>query len=479
MAAGQAKYRPYPAYKPSGVEWLGDIPEGWGTFQFKRTVDGCVNGFWGDNPDGGTNDTIVVRVADFDRPKLSLVDDGYSVRSIRPSEKANRKLSYGDLLIEKSGGGEKTLVGQVVQFQKTFEAVTSNFVAKMSPLEHFDSSFLTYAFHTAYSINLNLRSVKQSTGIQNLDSNAYLSETWTFPPLSEQTKIAAFLDHETAKIDGLIAKQERLIALLEEKRQAVISHAVTKGLDKSAPLRPSGIDWLGDVPAHWRIGRVGLVCSYISYGFTNPMPTTDAGPYMLTAADIEFGAVNYQSARRTSDLAFRTKLSPKSKPEIGDILITKDGTLGRVALVRDEEEICISQSIALLRVDPDEIFPEYLESLLSAEIYQKKMIFDAGGTTIKHIYISILARMNLTIPPYEEQKMICDTVKLRSRYFDQIDNKAQSAITLLKERRTALISAAVTGKIDLRDWQAPEGAQNSIAQDISKQEIDQTKEASA
>ena len=195
---------------------------------------------------------------------------------------------------------------------------------------------------------------------------------------------------------------------------------------------------------------------------------------MLTAADIEFGMVNYQSARRTSDFAFRTKLSPKSRPEKGDLLITKDGTLGRVALVRDDEEICISQSIALLRVNPDEIHPEYLEALLSAQAYQDKMIFDAGGTTIKHIYISILARMNLSIPPRSEQEEICDFIDARSSYFDRLDNQAQSAVTLLKERRTALISAAVTGKIDLRDWQVPEGLIN-----ISNQDIDQNEEALA
>ncbi|MEH6832309.1 MAG: restriction endonuclease subunit S [Sulfitobacter sp.] len=450
------RYRAYPAYKPSGVEWLGNIPEGWETFHFKRTVDGCVNGFWGDNPNGGTNDTIVVRVADFDRPKLSLVDEGYSVRSIRPSEKANRKLNYGDLLIEKSGGGEKTLVGQVVQFQKRFEAVTSNFVAKMSPRKHFDSSFLTYAFHSAYSINLNLRSVKQNTGIQNLDSNAYLCEIWTFPPLFEQIQIAAFLDHETAKIDALIAKQERLIALLEEKRQAVISHAVTKGLNPKAPLRHPGIDWLGDVPAHWETRNVSKLTTKITNGYVGPTRDilVDEGIPYIQATHIKRGKVNFDDAYFVRDGWSNKHAKSILKPE--DVLIVQTGAgTGDVACVTSNEEGYNCHALIILTPMQGVISGRYLAFALRSQYGQAVLYSIRTGGMHPHLNCGEVQYVALPVPPISEQLEIAEFIDDQTKAFDEMNLKAQSAITLLKERRTALISAAVTGKIDVRDWQAP------------------------
>lgn len=140
-----AKYKAYAEYKDSGVEWLGEIPRHWEIHSLKRAVDGCTNGIWGGEPDD-QNDITVLRVADFDRQSFKVSDLKLTTRSIPPKDRGSRLLKQGDLLIEKSGGGDKTLVGCVVLFDKAYEAVTSNFVAKMSPLESYDSYFLAYAF---------------------------------------------------------------------------------------------------------------------------------------------------------------------------------------------------------------------------------------------------------------------------------------------------------------------------------------------
>jgi len=307
--------------------------------------------------------------------------------------------------------------------------------------------------------------------INEVDGSTYGSKmpraSWEFvgamevttPLLPEQTQIAAFLDHETAKIDRLIEKQQALISLLKEKRQAVISHAVTKGLDPSAPQKDSGIDWLGRVSATWKITRLGWLCDFISYGFTNPMPTTDDGPFMLTATDIDFQRIKYDEARRTEEAAFDNLLSDKSKPESGDVLLTKDGTLGRVAVFDGHRPTCISQSIALLRLRKSLILPEFLSMALSGSKYQSKMTFDAGGTTIKHIYISILAKMEFVLPELEMQKDIVKALGAKLGEMDALIENADEAAVFLQERRTALISAAVTGKIDVRRWQASSNSQ--------------------
>ncbi len=197
-------FKPYPAYKASGVEWLGEVPEGWEVARIGNSIADCQNGVWGDEPtdDGGV---ICVRVADFDRVKLrvDILDPTY--RSIDQRTLSSRRLNKGDLLLEKSGGGEKQLVGAVMLFDHDIEAVCSNFVARMPVVSGFSPAFLTYLHFAIYSGRLNYRSIKQNTGIQNLDSKSYLNEVVAFPPLPEQHAIAAFLDHKTAEIDTLIA----------------------------------------------------------------------------------------------------------------------------------------------------------------------------------------------------------------------------------------------------------------------------------
>ncbi|WP_145269301.1 restriction endonuclease subunit S [Tautonia plasticadhaerens] len=260
-----------------------------------------------------------------------------------------------------------------------------------------------------------------------------------------------------AKIDALVGEQRRLIELLKEKRQAVISHAVTKGLNPHAPMKPSGIEWLGDVPAHWSVTPVSHLCEQVTYGFTNPMPTTEEGPYLLTANDVDYGRVKYETARKTSYEAYRNDLTDKSRPKEGDVLITKDGTLGRVA-VHDGRECCINQSVAKLNPKPELILPRFMATCLLGGIYQERMLFDAGGTTIKHIYISRLSKMPVCYPPLPEQKFLLSHLDNELARLDSLCSEGQRAIDLLLERRTALISAAVTGKIDVRGLAESEAA---------------------
>jgi type I restriction enzyme S subunit len=245
----------YATYKDSGIEWLGKIPEHWKIFPLKRALNGCTNGLWGSDPKG-LCDITVLRVADFDRQKLIVSDEKLTIRSIPIKDRENRLLKKGDLLIEKSGGGEKTLVGCVVYFDKEYEAITSNFVAKITPKSDFDGRFLNYAFSTLYSLRVNYLSIKQTTGIQNLDTESYFKESFAFPTETEQTAIANFLDQKTAQIDAAIAIKEQQIALLKERKQIIIQQAVTQGLDPNVPMKDSGVEWIGEIPAHWEVKKL-------------------------------------------------------------------------------------------------------------------------------------------------------------------------------------------------------------------------------
>ncbi|MBM7455269.1 type I restriction enzyme S subunit [Oceanisphaera litoralis] len=447
------KYQPYPEYKESGVEWLGEIPAHWAIHSLKRTVDGCTNGVWGGEPDE-LSDITVLRVADFDRNKLEVRDDKLTTRSIPEKDRRNRLLQKGDLLIEKSGGGEKTLVGCVVIFDKDYDAVTSNFVAKMTPRAGFDSVFLKYAFAKLYAGRVNYPSVKQTTGIQNLDSDAYLMERFVFPCEQEQRTIAAFLDHETARIDALTAKQQRLIALLKEKRQAVISHAVTKGLNPNAPMKDSGVEWLGQVPAHWEVSKFGFISMVVRGGSPRPAgdPELFNGDYSpwVTVAEITKDNEIYL----TDTESFLTKKGSDQCRifSSGTLLISNSGATLGVPKILSINANANDGVVGFEKLKINSEFAYFYLSTLTEDLRERVK----QGSGQPNLNTDILKGVVIPIPPKSEIEVIVKAIHEKRAKFSSLISKASVAVHLLQERRTALISAAVTGKIDLRDWKAPD-----------------------
>lgn len=443
------KYQPYPEYKDSGIQWIGEVPSHWSICSLKRTVDRCTNGFWGAEPNG-VNDIIVLRVADFDRNKLSIGVGKLTLRSISFKERENRLLKKGDLLIEKSGGGEKTLVGCTILFDKDFTAVTSNFVAKMTPLDGYHSRFLKYAFSLLYAGRVNLPAVKQVTGIQNLDSDAYLMEKFCFPLEVEQTQIANFLDHETAQIDILIDKQQQLIKLLKEKRQAVISHAVTKGLNPDAPMKDSGVEWLGEVPEHWVVSKIKNFAK-IESGHT---PSKTKEEYWINCT-IPWVSLNDSQQLKVVDYIEETKYniselgmansSAHLLPERA-VVFTRDASIGLSAITTGP--MAVSQHLIAWICNESYLIPEYLLLVF----YAMESEFDryTSGATLKTIGMDNVRSLTAAIPPISEQKKIINWAFESIQKIKNSINGSEKIVELLQERRTALISAAVTGKIDVR-----------------------------
>lgn len=444
-------YRPYPEYQDSGINWLGNIPAHWQIKQLKRTIDACVNGIWGTESENDENDTIVIRVADFDRSRLKVSLDEPTFRKISEKEKKNRALKKHDLLLEKSGGGEKTLVGQVVLFHHDAEAVTSNFVAKMTPLPEYDGAYLNYVFSKLYDEKVNYCSIKQNTGIQNLDSSAYLAEKFAFPPKAEQCRIAAFLDRETAKIDQLIAKQQQLIELLKEKRQAVISHAVTKGLNPDVRMKDSGVEWLGEVPEHWIIKRIGLLFSESS----SKASSDEELDLPILSVSIHHGISDKELTEEESDRKLQ-RSDDKSLYKVVhenylayNMMRAWQGGFGAAkisGLVSPAYVICEPKTSL------DSYFFELILRTENAITELKR--YSKGITDFRlRLYWDEFKNVCVPVPPDTEiQEILKSIEKINSEYV-QLMAKAEQQIGLLRERRAALISAAVTGKIDVRDWQ--------------------------
>ncbi|MDV5225073.1 restriction endonuclease subunit S [Providencia rettgeri] len=276
----------------------------------------------------------------------------------------------------------------------------------------------------------------------------------------EQQKIANFLDHETAKIDTLIAKQEKLIELIQEKRQAVISNAVTKGLNPDVPMKDSGVEWLGEVPEHWDRSRLGFECSVKARLGWKGLKADEYVPegYIFLAtpnikgSDIDFENVNYITKQRYDE-------SPEIMLQENDLLVTKDGsTTGTTNLVRSlPEPATVNSSIAVIR-SRGNIHPEYLYYFFVSTYTQNVIKRMQGGMGVPHLFQADLRWFHILLPSNIEQKSIAKYLDIQTAKCDLIIKKATNAIQLMKERKTALILAAVTGKIDVRDWQ-PKGIQ--------------------
>lgn len=455
-----AKYQKYAEYKDSGVEWLGEIPSHWNLFSLKRAVDGCTNGFWGSEPDG-SNDLCVLRVADFNRHNFTVGLDKLTYRSVSQKEAENRLLKKGDLLLEKSGGGEKTLVGCVVQFNEDFQAITSNFVAKMTPKKHMVSRFLTFAFSHLYAGRVNFPSIKQTTGIQNLDSEAYLMEKFVFPTREEQNQIANFLDYETAKIDTLIAKQEKLIELLKEKRQAVISHAVTKGLNPDVTMKDSGVEWLGEVPEHWAVAKLAYRYEVLLGKMLDESKIT--GNYLgkyLRNTDVQWGRVNSENL---PEMDFRPHEIERYSVQQGDLLVCEGGEIGRCAIWESEDTCFYQKALHRLRAYSSQDSHKFMFYVLFDSVHRERFISGAGKATIAHLPAETFKQYRFAFPPKNEQVQIVEYLDTMSKAFDEIETKALAQIKLLQERRTALISSAVTGKINVSNWQHPNEAKTELS----------------
>ncbi len=435
----------YSEYKDSGVEWIGEIPAHWkhiplrwGTKIFSGgTPSRLKDAYW------NSNDIPWLNSGEVNKKKILHANNYISKQGL--NESSAKWIKAKSLIMALAGQGKTKGMVATLEMPST----CNQSLAAIEP----DTKVLFYQFLYYYldSKYQNIRGMVGDDARDGLNLEIIKSILSPLPPLFEQQQIANYLDQKTTAIDQLIQKKEQLIQLLEEKRTAMINQAVTKGLDPTVPMKDSGIEWLGEVPAHWEVKPLSRISSYISYGFTNPMPSTDEGIFMLTAKDINNGEINYSKARKTSVLAYETLLTAKSKPKPYDILITKDGTLGRVIYYKGEEKICISQSVALLRVDDEITDRKFVSLALQSKSYQNKILFDAGGTTIKHIYITRLVKMKMGFPPIQEQITITHYINTKNQEIDQAITKTKDQIKLLKEYKTTLISDVVTGKIDVRE----------------------------
>ncbi|MFT5591668.1 MAG: type I restriction enzyme S subunit [Oceanicoccus sp.] len=441
------KYSAYSEYKDSGSKWLDVIPANWKTVSLKHVLSIPITDGPHSTPefiDEGVPFVSAEAVSggyiDFNKIRgfISEVDDEFFSQKYRPQR--------NDVYMVKSGA--TTGITAIVETDQHFNIWSP--LAVMRCKNTYNPYFLlNYLRSDPFQKSVQLSWTFGTQ--QNIGMGILENLTVCCPPFDEQQKIANFLDYETAKIDTLIEKQQQLIALLKEKRQAVISHAVTKGLNPNAPMRDSGVEWLGEVPEHWEVIFIKHL-STVKRG-ASPRPIDDQryfddnGDYAwVRIADVsKAGMYLTSTTQRLSALG--ASLSVKLEAE--QLFVSIAGTVGKPCLTISKA--CIHDGFVY--------FPEL--KINNKFLYY---IFEAGeaylglgkmGTQL-NLNTESVGGIKVGLPPRNEVEAIITFIEESNIKYDALIDKANNSIKLMQERRTALISAAVTGKIDVRNWQAPE-----------------------
>ncbi|MFC7411452.1 restriction endonuclease subunit S [Hydrogenophaga atypica] len=366
----------------------------------------------------------------------------------------------GDLVLSVVG-----TIGSVLVVPESLDGVNlSRALARLLPGEDLVPQWLVWVFSSEnFTRFVDMICVGSAQRVLNMDD--LRSFRAPFPPVDEQTVIATFLDHETAKIDALVSEQERLIELLKEKRQAVISHAVTKGLAPSVPMKDSGVEWLGEVPAHWSLSSLARISTDRCDGpFGSGIKSehyTENGALVVRLQNIR--AEGYHRGEPVFlDMSYFLAELRGHEVVAGDLLVAglgdENNLLGRACVAPEDLGTALVKADCFrFRLGKEIAVPEFVALQLNAGA-----AYDAGvlatGTTRSRIPLGIMATRIVALPPSKEQLEISLFLTKETLEIDSLKAEAESVIDLLKERKSALISAAVTGQIDVRGWVPAETA---------------------
>jgi type I restriction enzyme S subunit len=481
--ASAGKYVAYPEYKNSGIEWLGKIPIHWSRVKFKflaRQGKVFASGPFGSSigsqfyRDEGVP-VIRGNNLSLNGNKPKYVDDGYVfLDEGKASDLSNAEVLPGDLVFTARGTvGQVGLVPDDGSIKWNRAILSANQLRYRNKNSELNPLFLWYLF-SSWLVRTQILLSSDSVAQPNLNLGSLKDLHLLCPEYSEQKKIANFLDHQTTKIDTQIDKQQQLIKLLKEKRQAVISHAVTKGLNPNAQMRDSGVEWLDKVPEHWKVTRIKYHTNVFEQGWSPQCDSrpADDGEYGV----LKVGCVNYGAFRNTENKALPKELVPQLQYLLkkDDLLISRANTkelVGSAAVVDgDYDNLILCDKLYRLRFR-EAINTQLVAYYLALPLVRQQIELEATGAShsMQNIGQATIKELPMVIPPTEEANELVLKIKEKIEVFDLTLDKANAQISLLQERRTALISAAVTGKIDVRHFTSQKGqVPKSSSQRVSK-----------
>ncbi|MDQ0159744.1 restriction endonuclease subunit S [Alkalibacillus salilacus] len=439
------RLRNYLHYKKTEEIWMPEIPAHW---ERKK-----VSWLFDDIGSGATPKSTELKYYNGNIPWLNTGDLNDSIiDGVEKNISSEALKDYSTLKIYPQGSLVIAMYGATIGklgITNTF-MTTNQACCVLSDFKGGNQKFVFYWFMANRPAIINL---SRGGGQPNISQNLIRSLRLYLPTNEEQNKIVSFLDQKTSEIDELISDKERLIKLLKETRQAVITEAVTKGLENEKELKKSGKGWIGSIPKHWNITKIKYstyVKGRIGWQGLRSDEFIDEGPYLVTGTDFDNGIVDWDTCYRISN--DRYEEAPEIQLKENDLLITKDGSIGKVAVVKDKPEKAILNSgVFVTRCINKNYLTEFMYWVLCSDVFKEYIKYTETGSTIKHLYQATFVNFAFPLPNIQEQKMISNYLNEKVNEIESLINNEKLVIKKLKEYRQSLIYEAVTGKIDVRE----------------------------
>lgn len=437
------KLKPYPKYKDSGVQWIGEIPEEWGIHKLKRISKIET----GNTPSKEDDRYYINGIFPWIRPD--------ELKEFKPIEASIFYLNEEGKLLARMIPKGSILVCCIGSLGKIgiagVDLATNQQINSVIPNQNkFNPNFAKYIIYASQS---EYERIGNANVVAILSKNQQEEFFYCLPNIDEQQKIAFFLDRKTVQIDTLIEKDKKLIALLKEKRAALINHVVTKGLDPNVKMKDSGIPWIGKIPGGQEVDKIKNT-SYIKgrigwHGLTSE-EYSDEGAYLVTGTDFKGGVIEWENCYHVG--WDRYKEDPYIHLKEDDLLITKDGTIGKVALIKSlPDKATLNSGIFLVRPLNKKYFPKFMYWVLNSAVFERFFDYIKTGATISHLYQETFERFFFPIPKKEGQERIIEYLDKATSKIDKTIEKIEKKIILLKEYKKSLIHHVVTGKIEVRE----------------------------
>lgn len=413
----------YDTYKDSGIEWIGEIPEHWTIATIGRLTN---------LGRGRVISAIEIAENEGEFPVYSSQTENNGIMGC-----LNSFDFEGEYVTWTTDGAN---AGTVFYREGKFNCTNVCGTIQPKNWEQIELKFLPYYLNlgTKFSVRLDIN--------PKLMNNMMAKIPLVIPPKTEQTAIAAYLDRKTAEIDELIADKKRLLELYEEEKTAIINQAVTKGINPDVPMKDSGIEWLGEIPEHWEVSLLKRFCKVTDGSHYSPKTQEFGLPY-VSVKDVGENSIDLINCKKISVEDFDALTKNGCKPKEGDVLLTKDGTIGRAAIVTsDHEPFVILSSLGLITPN-EKLIAKYLYYYLISGLNIDQMYSFIHGSALTRLTIEKINNLNITIPPVDEQGEIVNEIESKCSVVNSKKAKTEKLIELLTEYRTALISEVVTGKV--------------------------------
>lgn len=430
----------YSAMKDSGVAWLGEVPEHWDVRRFKYLLRER-------DERSSTGTEQLLRVSQYTGVTERNRADGADEADTRATSLVGYKLvAKGDLVVNIMLAWNGSLGASLFDGIASPAYCVYRFGRGAQPW---------YFHHLLRSPAYKARIKALSTGVVDSRLRLYSDDLSRMeallPPPDEQVAIVKFLDHADRKIRRAIRAKQKLVKLLEEEKQAIIHHAVTRGLDPNVRLKPSGVEWLGEVPEHWEIRRAKAVCSAIVDCKNRTPDAIDGGRYWVVRTTcVRNGRFNPTGGYATDEKNFRT-WTAKGAPRSGDVFFTREAPAGEGCLVPDRTDLCMGQRMMYFRPNPELLDPEFLLHSLYGRLTRTYVDVTTNGSTVGHLRLGQVNSLPLLWCPLAEQQAIVRYISDSTTGIERARVDAAGEITLLREYRTRLIADVVTGKLDVRE----------------------------